>query len=67
MEKGVSRVTSDAMLALLIMRNAIAQCRNGEICYETECDIACMAWCDELNIEPEQLREAITLIDQMKK
>jgi len=67
MEKGVCRMNNDRLLPLAIVRAQLAQCRKGEVCYEAECDIACMEWCDVFRVEPEQLREAISLIDQMTK
>ena len=67
MKKGVCRVNDYRLLQLAIMRAQLAKCLKGEVCYEAECDIACMEWCDFFKVEPEQLREAITLIDQMKK
>ena len=64
MKKGVTLMTSIEIEWLRMMRASLAQCCKGEVCYE--CDIVCIAWCDELNIEPEQFLKAIALIDEMK-
>lgn len=42
-------------------------CLKDEYCYESACLMVCAAWCDELNCEPQELCEAITLLEQMKK
>lgn len=66
MKKGVSRMNDYRLFPLSMVREQLAQCRKGDVCYETECDIACMAWCDFFKVEPEQLREAISLLDDKK-
>lgn len=58
----------DHVLSTLSMfRSTLTQCRKGAICYEAECDIACMDWCDAFSINPAQLRVAISLVDDLYK